>query len=676
MKNFASWIHRFFDQFTYTGKIRFVGGMVLSLCIFCVGGVLYLQHDIIKMYQAKQTGVKRYQTLSALLKASCDLQLHLAERGDSPGYKDETIALSANMDLLLHSALHSMSGDPSGVPALEAEQILKDNKDLDLTLSEWEAINRGISENKGDTLALLVKFNRRILHLNQRNIQAYRLNHGIEMIIFAVTSITLEKMPQAQSQLTYLAAADPGAEPYDHILGGKLFRKDLIELLRRKVDQMRVLVVQAEKENITGDDPFHVHELSGIFAPYKAAVDKFLATASIKQKDRSIFPVAKAALNAGWKAEGLFLKSLEEDINYALNVLCARNFYTILITVVGFLIFLTMYLTRLMRRPLEMLKSAAVALSKGDLSVRVPITVNDEVSKIIVAFNDMAESWEQNINRAKMVANRLVGISTGMFDIAKQLEDNIARQGELIESMKSQARKITALMENFKLVLGEVNASAFATSMQAENGRHGLAEMEEVTRQMGTAARLIVDTLSLIEGQVERIKGIVNTIVSIADQSNILSLNTAIRANQTGTTGGGFTVVAGKIHELAEQIAFATLDIEKAIHEIVDDVSNAIVEVEQFSAQISGQIDDERSVHQKFSMRIDQTQQQIQTFDSFYSDMEHLFDDTLRIDGMMSSLAKVSSDTDRSVRKLYGDAERLSSKTEGLQSMIARFHTE
>src|SRR6202030_4369146 len=79
---------------------------------------------------------------------------------------------------------------------------------------------------------------------------------------------------------------------------------------------------------------------------------------------------------------------------------------------------------------------------------------------------------------------------------------------------------------------------------------------------------------------------VVTTITKVADQTNLLSLNAAIKAEKAGDYGRGFGVVATEIRRLADQTAVATGDVEQMVKEMQSAVAAGVMGMDKFSEEV------------------------------------------------------------------------------------------
>lgn len=118
----------------------------------------------------------------------------------------------------------------------------------------------------------------------------------------------------------------------------------------------------------------------------------------------------------------------------------------------------------------------------------------------------------------------------------------------------------------------EVSAAAqvaFDTSKATDNSaRRGIdvmndmtTKMQQLEQQMSTA----VENINDLAKQSQVIGNIVQSISSIADQTNLLALNAAIEAARAGEQGRGFAVVADEVRQLASRTSSATVEIVEVV---------------------------------------------------------------------------------------------------------------
>ncbi|MCK8123927.1 methyl-accepting chemotaxis protein [Pseudoalteromonas sp. 2CM39R] len=101
--------------------------------------------------------------------------------------------------------------------------------------------------------------------------------------------------------------------------------------------------------------------------------------------------------------------------------------------------------------------------------------------------------------------------------------------------------------------------------------------MNELAQQMEQAAQEI----SALDKQSQQIAAIVQSISSIAEQTNLLALNAAIEAARAGEQGRGFAVVADEVRQLASRTSKATEEIVEVVNNNQSLTQNTVKVIEQ-----------------------------------------------------------------------------------------------
>lgn len=495
-----------------------------------------------------------------------------------------------------------------------------------------------------------------ILNSLHNSNQIYGLNLEVDFKNYLISDVMLLHLP-----VTFAFMAEIEARRLNP--GQHESREMRIESIQREMKVILQEIVLIGKNQFDGQV-----DLLRLFQNYQNTVSEYLA-----QKG-PIPPESIAQIfQIGWDLENSMMTQFEQSQQAALQTLYNRQNSAAIISGLLVLAFIFIYFTRIIQSPVNALKIAAQHLSQGDVSVHVPITSNDEVAEITKSFNKMAGLWKQSVAQIKMIGNILVESSTSIFESAKRLDENVSKQEKIIGDIQQQGKEIASIGLKYSDLVYQVYKGIKSTSASVSEGTTSLAEMENIKNQMIQASKQILGTLDIISKQVDKINPAILSVISIADQSNLLSLNTTIRAGRPEGSGKGFVVVADKIRELASQQAGATFDLEQNVQEIVLAVSNAMTVVEKFSTQMTAYVDDERHLNEQLKMRLKQTRDQFKSFDQINDGMQDQFMDSQQIVELITHLSEATDNTENSVHKLYRDTEFLFKGTQELHKLLEAF---
>lgn len=263
-------------------------------------------------------------------------------------------------------------------------------------------------------------------------------------------------------------------------------------------------------------------------------------------------------------------------------------------------------------------------MASGNLNVsinRKNLGRKDEVGKLSAGTKSLRESLGNMIGAISDNTLSLDVASQDMSNIAGQASDAMDSISEnlksVLESAKNQA-EVTASVDdnvnNINLMLKQTGDEADGLSDAADDMLGTGREVDNSLKNLYNSNEEVLDAIERIRKQtsetdisVDKIKEAVNLIASIAEETNLLSLNASIEAARAGESGKGFAVVAVEISKLAEQSNAASADIEKMIMDLGQNSERTVETMEMVQDAINRQSDDmnnTRKIFEKVKDRI------------------------------------------------------------------------
>ena len=292
--------------------------------------------------------------------------------------------------------------------------------------------------------------------------------------------------------------------------------------------------------------------------------------------------------NKDGKTVGLLgLDLIVDDLVKSLNSII-KTIATIGSTLMFFGIVLSILLAGGITRGLQSVngKIRDLISNDGDLTRKVEVKSNDEVSDIADSINELLEYIRGVVSSINDSSNKLSGSVETALTTTIKTNDQLSGVSATAEQMSAAMEETSASLQQVQSSTNKIKSDVQEMFTSVQNGTNYAGEMEkrafemrkhaeEETQAAEHAADSMTESLKdKIEKSkaVESISDLTQTILDIASQTNLLSLNASIEAARAGEHGRGFAVVAEEISGLAANSADTAKKIQVISEEVIGNV--------------------------------------------------------------------------------------------------------
>lgn len=298
-------------------------------------------------------------------------------------------------------------------------------------------------------------------------------------------------------------------------------------------------------------------------------------------------------------------------------------------------------------------------LSDGDLTVHLTSKSKDEIKLLADGVNSMADSMKALITNVTEASNALalaaeqVSASSETFvmtaeDIQgaiSEIESGVTHLDEnsddCLTQMDTLSGKIGAVTEGTQ----EIISLTQSTSTSINDGISSMSVLTDSAKKTSEITDNVIRAIETLSDKSRSIGQIVESINSIARETNLLSLNASIEAARAGESGRGFAVVAEQIRQLADQSSQSAGQIQVIIDDIVKTTSSVVDIAKEAASTVEFQ---EKAVSQTTESFLTMDKQVKTLLDSIseiaesMQNMEHARSATL---SAIESISAVSAET-------------------------------
>lgn len=280
---------------------------------------------------------------------------------------------------------------------------------------------------------------------------------------------------------------------------------------------------------------------------------------------------------------------------------------------------------------------------------------------MLASIDNVSHTLHDQADNSKKVSNQMFDASKKQNQSMKDLNTTVEQLSVSVNEIAQSATTLASLVAETKEDGDGMNGRMKETISISQKGKEVMQDVDTAMQSIDNSVRQLqhaIDEVGNVSGEITNITRVIG---DIADETNLLSLNTSIEAARAGTAGKGFTVVALEIGKLAQtsmesvkHIDTLVLEIQTLIGDVIEQANGSVENINNSSALIGNAVTTYDTIFENIVVVGELAQQMIQKVD--------------QVEDVARNVAAISEEQAASSQEILGSSDILVEQADGLMA--------